>query len=209
MSEGHQEDHISHCDSEAPHRNHANNASSSTTASHSQHGLNMQLEHNSWANAIPELRSMALQYSPLHLSLAVKRRQQHLQAVQQLVDQSYLAHKCCRNTNVLPLKVAEYPVTYFDRYSRHLITVPEWQCTECKEIFQAQPVPAGCWALTPVQPHVWLDLILLQEFEPLTQREGVSATGGHEIIALTMSYLMHSLRTSNVDAVNMLIFIHA
>lgn len=176
MTDSHQEpDVLLLGDQQHPPCSNGNTMAASGVAGQSQHRRNMENEHKNWLEALPQLRSSLLQFSPLRIAEAIRERRLKLQSKQELINESCNTYVCCR-THVLE-QVAAYPVTYFSMHCRHLIRVPEWRCKGCNKTFHANAVHAGCWPLTPVAPQVWLDLDMLEEFEPFTQKEGVSVTG--------------------------------
>ena len=54
---------------------------------------------------------------------------------------------------------------------------PRITCGFCKETFTPSAIRAGCFNSSPVDPHAWYDMALLDEYLALALSDGLSMTG--------------------------------
>ncbi|KAG2482162.1 hypothetical protein HYH03_018886 [Edaphochlamys debaryana] len=67
-------------------------------------------------------------------------------------------------------------VTYVSLVGSGALQVPHTKC-ECGAVFTVQPIPAGCFPLTPVSTCLWFDLDVHRAYRHLGLQDGLSAAG--------------------------------
>lgn len=70
-------------------------------------------------------------------------------------------------------------VSYYGLTCEGKLYFHTWTCTCCGVVMGSPPtaLQCGCFPCTPIQPHIWYDLTLLQLYQQLGPLEGLSATG--------------------------------
>jgi hypothetical protein len=103
------------------------------------------------------------------------------QELQCRINMAAAAHPCCQLVTAgdgmdLLDRVRVRPVIYHELGLAVEIQVPTWRCGVCSELWEASACDAHCFPSSPVEPAIWVDLVMLDIFRHLSINGGLSMT---------------------------------
>lgn len=152
----------------------------------SYHSKKKAALQQNWKDTMADMQDTYINNMDSNMKLKEDTSATTLAAIQCRLDQLWSHHRCALagdaqlfNTDFTRLPNPVAVVNYYGLTCEDKLSLHQWTCNKCCQqvIVPANPLQFGCFPSTPVQPHIWYDLTLLQLYQQFGPLEGLSATG--------------------------------